>query len=77
MSKKPTFALLLTLSLALPGCALTGKAVSPPVNCPEPPQPPPALMSPPSYESKVRLILFDSGHSAMQKSEHGRDTPEQ
>ena len=64
MLKKPTRALLLIWSLALPGCALTGKAVSPPVNCPEPPQPPPALMSTPDFEHKVRAILFDSEPSA-------------
>lgn len=65
----------LILSLALPGCALTGKAVSPPVTCPQPPKPPPALMPPPSYESKVRQLLFDSEPNATPRSEDSKPTP--
>lgn len=76
MPTKCTVALLLIWSAALSGCALTGKAVSPPAICPDPPKPPPELMTPPSYENKVRLILFDSEHSAMPESGHGIPMPE-
>ena len=64
MLKIHTPALLLTLSLALPGCAFTGKAVKPPESCPQPPQPPPALMTQPDYEQSLRRELFESERSA-------------
>lgn len=74
MQSYRTALLLLTLSLALPGCALTGKGVSPPVSCPQPQPPPPALMSTPDFERKVRAILFDSEPSATPESEDSKPT---
>ena len=55
--------LLLILSAALSGCVRTGKDARPPPSCPEPPNPPPALMTPPDYENRLRLELFESGPS--------------
>ena len=68
MPTKRTAALLLIWSAALSGCALTGKVASPPAICPDPPKPPPALMTPPNYGEQVRLLLFDSPTSATCKS---------
>ena len=62
--------------MALPGCALTGRDVKPPESCPQPPQPPPALMTPPDFEQRVRLELFAPEPSATLESEGSRHTPE-
>lgn len=74
MQSYRTALLLLTLSLALPGCALTGKGVSPPVSCPQPQPPPPALMTPPAYEQTVRGELFEPLPSAKPTSEGSKPT---
>ena len=76
MLKKHTLASLLILSAALSGCAHTGKDAKPPESCPQPPQPPPALMTPPDYEQRVRAILLESEPSAMRTSEDSRLTPD-
>lgn len=76
MLKKLTALLLLILSLALPGCALIGKDVSPPVSCHEPPPPPPALMTPTNYEQTVRGELFEPSPSAKPESGDSKPTPE-
>lgn len=76
MPKKPTLALWLICAAATQGCALTGKVVSPQVSCPEPPQPPPALMTPPDFEQRVRAILFTPELSATPESGGSSPTPE-
>jgi len=70
--KKLTVLLLLILSAALSGCVRTGKDVRPPPSCPQPPNPPPALMKPADYESKLRLELFESEPSVTPTSEDSR-----
>lgn len=74
MPTKRTAALLLIWSAALSGCALTGKAVSPPAICPDPPKPPPELMKTPDFELRARLLLFDQVPSATQGSGDGSNT---
>lgn len=75
MPKKLTALLLLILSAALSGCALTGKDVRPQEICPDPPKPSPALMRTPDYEQRIRAILFGSEPSAMPKSEDSKQRP--
>ena len=76
MHRTSTLALSLALSAALCGCALTGKAVSPPAICPEPPKPPPELMKTPDFELRARLILFEQEPNAMPGSADGIPMPE-
>lgn len=66
-----------TCVLALSACAGTGKDAKPQTICPEPPRPPVALMTPPNYEQRVRVILFESEPSATPASVPGSGTPEQ
>lgn len=64
MHKLLLTALLLTCALATSGCARTGKDVKPPPACPQPPPLPQVLATPPNYEHRLRLELFDSEPSA-------------
>ena len=74
MRTKSTAAWLLILSLAISGCAHTGKAVSPPAICPDPPRPPAELMKTPDFELRARLLLFEQVPSATQGSGDGSNT---
>ena len=76
MHRTSTLAWLLILSAALCGCAHTGKAVSPPAICPDPPRPPAELMKTPDFELRARLLLFEQGPSVTPESGRGSPTPE-
>lgn len=62
MRKLPGIGLLLTCALVLAGCKTAGAVVKP-VVCPRLPEAPANLMQPPTSESKVRAILFESPQS--------------
>ncbi len=49
---------LLVCVLATNACTSAGRQPSPPVNCPQPPQPPAALMVAPTTGIKVRAELL-------------------
>lgn len=77
MQKQNMPALLLACSLALCGCARSGKDVKPVSEvCPKPPKPPAALMILPTYELQAQRILFESVPNVTQESERGSPTPE-
>lgn len=51
--------LLLLCSLAISGCATSSQAARP-TACPVLPPPPSNVMRPPSYEARLRALLFKS-----------------
>lgn len=67
MRKPRLIASSLIFALAISGCAKSG-SVRPVVVCPQLPEAPANLMQPPSYETKVRAILFDSPQRPTPKS---------
>ena len=66
---KPAWLLILLATCS--GCASTGQRASP-VVCPKPTPPPPSLMKPPDFETKLRQLLFESELSATPRSEGSR-----